>query len=139
MNQGLMLLPCFSLIVLTTFMLYMMFWSRRVAVKAGHVSAKYFKTFDNGETLPRQARQMDRSFHNLLESTPLFYFISLATMALNKVDMVFIMLAWTYVGFRLIQCVIHITNNKIIPRSTSFVFGWITMLIMGGRLALLAI
>nr|NLU60520.1 hypothetical protein [Pseudomonas sp. BIGb0427] len=48
------------------------------------LSAAYFKTYDTGEKLPRAVRQTERCFHNLLESTPPFYFLCVALISLAK-------------------------------------------------------
>lgn len=137
MNQGLLFYPCIAMIVLTAVALYLMFRGRTAAVKSGAVSAAYFKTYDTGETLPRQARQAERCFHNLLESTPPFYALCIAVIALQKVDLFFIAAGWSYVGLRMLQSYVHVTSNKIGPRSQLFFLSWVVILAMALRLGYL--
>lgn len=136
MNQGLMFYPSLALIFLTFFALLAMFRARNGAVKRGDISAAYFKTYDNGEKLPRKARQAERLFHNLQESTAIFYFLSAATIALAQVDMVFLVLAWSYVALRALQSVVHLTSNRLPARASLYALSWAVMLAFGIRLAL---
>jgi hypothetical protein len=135
MNQGLMFYPCLALIALTFIALVTMFKARQAALKSGDISAGYFKTYDNGEKLPRKARQAERLFHNLQESTPIFYFLCAATMALGLVDSAFLGLAWAYVVLRTLQSVVHLTTNKLQARASLYGVSWIVMLAIAIKLA----
>lgn len=135
MNQGLMFYPVLGMIVLTVIALYLMFRGRQNAVRAGAVSAAYFKTYDTGEKLPRAARQAERCYHNLLESTPPFYIVCVATIALAEVDVVFLALAWAYVLARSLQAAVHLTHNKLGMRSRLHMLSWIVLLVFAIRLA----
>ncbi|MGF6593914.1 MAPEG family protein [Pseudomonas sp. 2835] len=137
MNQGLMFYPALAMILLTVVVLYLMFRGRQSAVKSGALSTAYFKTYDTGEKLPRAVRQTERCFHNLLESTPPFYFLCVALISLAKVDWVFIGLAWAYVACRVLQSLVHVTNNKVGPRSKLFMLSWLVLLAMCVRLGFL--
>jgi hypothetical protein len=136
MQQGLLFLPCLALLLLTVLAMWLMLRGRRQAVQRGEISAAYFKTYDTGEKLPRRARQADRCYHNLIESTPPFYFVCAAAMALGKVDMILLVLAWAYVAMRALHSFVHLTSNKIGPRSISFGLGWALLLTMAVRVAL---
>lgn len=135
MNQGLMFYPCLALIALTFIALVTMFKARQAALRSGDISAGYFKTYDNGEKLPRKARQAERLFHNLQESTAIFYFLCAATMALGMVDAVYLALAWSYVGLRTFQSVVHLTTNKLPARASLYALSWVVMIAFVIRLA----
>lgn len=135
MQPGLLFFPCLALMLLTAYVLLAMLRARRRAVSAGEISAAYFKTYDTGEKLPRKARQAERNYHNLLESTPPFYFACAATMALNAVDAIALALAWGYVATRLVHAFVHLTSNKIRPRSMSFGLSWLLLLALALKLA----
>ena len=135
MNQGLMFYPCLALIALTFIALVTMFKARQAALRSGDISAGYFKTYDNGEKLPRRARQAERLFHNLQESTAIFYFLCAASMALGMVDGIFLALAWSYVGLRTLQSVVHLTTNKLPMRAGLYGLSWIVMLAFVIRMA----
>ena len=136
MQQGLLFFPCLALLLLTMTVMVAMLRGRRAAVQRGEISAAYFKTYDTGEKLPRKARQADRCYHNLIESTPPFYFVCAATMALGKVDMLVLAFAWAYVAIRVLHSFVHLTSNKIGPRSMSFAVGWALLLAIAIKLAL---
>jgi len=135
MNQGAIYYPCLALLSVTVIALYLMYRGRTAAVASGEVSSAYFKTYDTGEKLPRKARQAERCFHNLLESTPIFYFLCATTIALMKVDVVFVAMAWLYVICRALQSYVHLTTNKVGPRSQLFMVGWVVILAYSIRLA----
>lgn len=137
MNPALMFYPCLALLILTFLVMIKMFRGRQAAVRSGAVSAAYFKTYDTGETLPRAARQADRCYHNLLESAPPFYFISLALIALDRVDLAFLVLAWVYVLARVLQSIVHVGSNKIGPRAQLFGLAWLILIAMALRLGYL--
>ncbi|GAB4187345.1 MAG: MAPEG family protein [Wenzhouxiangellaceae bacterium] len=139
MNPGLMFLPCLAMLLLTAGVLFIMFRGRQRAVRAGEISAVYFKTYDTGETLPRKVKQADRCYHNLLESTPLFYMVCLAVMALGQTNIYFIAAAWVYVLIRLLQCYVHLTSNKIGPRSQLFMISWLLLIVMAIALAVFSV
>jgi hypothetical protein len=136
MQQGLLFFPCLALLLLTVTAMVAMFRGRRAAVQRGEISAAYFKTYDTGEKLPRKARQAERCYHNLIESTPPFYFVCAAAMALGKVDVFVLAFAWAYVAVRVLQSFVHLTSNKIGPRSISFAVAWALLLAMAIKLAL---
>lgn len=135
MKQGLLFYPCLAMLVMTALVMLVMFRARKAAVKSGDISTAYFKTYDNGERLPRKARQAERCFHNLLESTPVFYFVCVAVMALDKGDMAHLVFAWIYVLCRALQSTVHLTTNKLLPRASLYGVSWIAVLAIGIRLA----
>jgi hypothetical protein len=136
MQQSLLFLPCLALLLLTILVMWLMLRGRQQAVRRGEISAAYFKTYDTGEKLPRKARQADRCYHNLIESTPPFYFVCAVAMALGKVDMTLLVIAWAYVAMRALQSFVHLTSNKIGLRSISFGLAWVLLLVMAFRIAL---
>lgn len=135
MQAGLLFFPCLALILLTAFAMIAMLRGRRRAVAAGEISAVYFKTYDTGEKLPRRARQAERCYHNLLESLPPFYFVCAAAMALDAVGMTVLALAWAYVAMRVLHAFVHMTSNKIGPRSLSFAVSWLLLVALAATLA----
>ena len=135
MNQGFIFYPCLALLMITAVALYAMYKGRTAAVKSGDITPAYFKTYDTGDKLPRKARQAERCFHNLMESTPIFYFLCVTTIALGKVDAIFIGMAWLYVVCRALQSLVHLTSNKVGPRSQLFMVSWVVILAYSFRLA----
>ncbi|MDQ3287571.1 MAG: MAPEG family protein [Pseudomonadota bacterium] len=139
MNQGLLFYPVLAMIILKVVALYLMFRGRQGAVRSGAISAAYFKTYDTGEKLPRAARQAERCFHNLLESTPPFYFLCVAAISLAMVDLAFLVLAWAYVLCRGMQAAVHLTNNKLGMRAKLYMVGWIILLAFALRMGYLIV
>lgn len=53
---------------------------------------------------------------NLMEMPPLFYVAALAIMFTGKTDAIFLLLAWSYVAFRVGHGLVHLTINKVLVR-----------------------
>lgn len=62
----------------------------------------------------------NRNYMNLLELPMIFYVASLLIFVINKVDVVFIYLAWTYVMLRVIHSGIHLSYNNVLHRGLIF-------------------
>lgn len=134
MNQGLLFFPVLAIILLIVAVLVIMFRRRKSAVARGELTSAYFKTYDTVQVLPRDVRQAERCFLNLLEIAPIFFTICLFAVALGKVDLIFLILAWLYVAFRVLQSIVHITSNKLGPRSTLYSLGLLVILAFSLRL-----
>ncbi|MFM7085176.1 MAG: MAPEG family protein [Hyphomicrobium sp.] len=63
---------------------------------------------------------ISNAFHNQLEMPILFYSLVLAALLIKVVDESMVMLAWSYVGFRGLQALIHVTYNKILHRFLAY-------------------
>lgn len=62
----------------------------------------------------------NRNYMNLLEVPVLFYVVCLTLVAIAGVTPVAVMLAWAYVGLRLIHSAIHLTYNNVVHRVSVF-------------------
>ena len=134
MNQGLLFFPVLAIILLIASVLIIMFRRRTSAVARGDLTSAYYKTYDTVQVIPREVRQAERCFVNLLETTPIFFAICLFAVSLGKVDLIFLVMAWFYVACRLLQSIVHITSNKLGPRSQLYMLGWLIMLAFSFRL-----
>jgi hypothetical protein len=129
-NQNLIFIPCFSLVLLTGFVLTIMFKRRVSCIKGGVVDPSHYKTYDSGASEPRAVVQASRNFSNLFEAPTLFYMLCIFALTMKVVDQTLLYMAWTYVGLRMVHTVVHITSNKINPRLLSYAFSWIVVLVM---------
>ena len=60
------------------------------------------------------------NFADLLEMPVLFYVICLMLFVTNRVDELFLWLAWIYVALRALHTVVHLTYNNLTHRMTLF-------------------
>jgi len=128
--------PCFALLLLTAFVLIYMFLTRVNAVKNKIVKMSYFKTYNSiSENLPDQMLQASRNFSNLFEVPTLFYMVCLFITVLNQVDIIFVVLAWFYVFFRICHTYIHLSSNNVRIRMTFYALSWFVLVLMSIKLA----
>lgn len=136
MNQNLIYYPSFALLLLSFLVLLKLFLSRVKAVKEGKIDFRYFKTFAMKQTeIPHDIQQSTRNFINLFEVPTLFYMVSLFGLFTQRIDSLFLALAWMYVFLRYTHTYIHLTSNKIFQRMVVYGLSCIILLIMAVYLA----
>lgn len=113
------LAPMFALAALTFFVLAVIPLMRFRAAFAGKVVASDFKL---GESVrvPAEVSQPNRNYMNLLEVPVLFYVVCLTAYLSRSVDQTLLVLAWLYVGLRVVHSAIHITYNNVFHRLIFF-------------------
>lgn len=74
---------------------------------------------------------------NLMEMPPFFYIVALAIIVTQHTDRIFLMLAWSYFGFRVGHGLVHLTVNKVPPRFLFFILSNGVLLAMWVRLGVL--
>jgi len=119
--------PMFALVLLTAVVLTVLFRSRVRAVRAGRISAKFFRIYQ-GETEPEETAKPARHFSNLFEAPTLFYAGCLAAMVTGDSGMVVQILAWAYVLARALHAYIHLGQNRLGRRINAYFAGWIALL-----------
>tara|TARA_Y100000817_G_scaffold306572_1_gene291920 strand:+ start:171 stop:593 length:423 start_codon:yes stop_codon:yes gene_type:complete len=128
-------LPLFAMILWTFAAAVYVLRIRTLSVKSGKVSFKYFKTYDS-EVPPREIAQTNRHITNLFEVPVLFYAVCAVVLASNYESILILVLAWGFVASRVAHSIIHLGQNKILPRMITFFVGvlivlgmWIELLI----------
>jgi hypothetical protein len=76
-----------------------------------------------------RAQQFAFSFSNQFELPVLFYVLTILSIVTRHADLVFVVLAWIFVIFRVLQALVHVTNNNVRFRGLYY---------FGGALALVA-
>ncbi len=136
MNQSLIFIPCFTLIIITYAIILTMFFKRKKAILNGKIDFRHFKTYDFSNEVPKELRQIERHVTNLFEAPLIFYIVCLFGLVLRGVDCTFLTLAWSYVGIRLVHTFIHLTSNKILIRAGAYGLSWLVIIIMGIKLTI---
>lgn len=130
--------PMFAMVLLTAGVLAVLFRSRVRAVRAGELSASFFRTFQGGQE-PDYAVKPARHFTNLFEAPTLFYAACLAAMVTGVADPVLNALAWCYVAARLAHAYIHLGANRVRYRIRAYFASWLVLVAMwiylAGRVA----
>lgn len=119
--------PMFALVVLTATVLVILFRSRVRAVRAGKVSARYFRIYQ-GEVEPEETAKPARHFSNLFEAPVLFYAACLAAMVTHDTGGLALVLAWLYVAARAAHAYIHLRRNRLGRRINAYFAGWLVLM-----------
>ncbi|MCF7518073.1 MAPEG family protein [Pseudoalteromonas sp. L21] len=116
--------------VLLTFSIMVIMGRRRfTAVRNKVIKMQDFLTMELDKA-GSEVRVADRNFINQFEMPILFFIACLTALQVHAAGFVFVILAWLYVGLRLLHSVIHLTTNTLKLRYYSFVVSSFVMLIM---------
>ena len=96
------------------------------AAFAGKVRAEDFRLGES-QRVPANVSLPNRNYMNLLEIPVLFYVICFIAFLSDTVDKTLVLLAWTFVGLRVLHTVVHITYNNVFHRLTLFASGVIVL------------
>lgn len=113
------LVPVFVLVALTLGAGAALGFVRAAAVRRGDVKLKDVAL--RQDLWPDRVRQIGASYHNQLETPPLFYVLVAFAVALNEIDAVFVALEWAYVAARVVHAYVHLTSNYVPARFFAFV------------------
>lgn len=120
------LYPLFALVALTFYVGIQMVRSRFAAVKAGQVSAQFFKLHQGQQ--PEHLLKLSKNFDNLLATPMLFYVVCTLTYVTGSTNLLAVALAWAYVVSRCAHTWIHIGSNRLFYRMHSFLVSVLILL-----------
>ena len=118
MSAEMILLPLFVEVILTFALL---FWL--APLRAGDFSSGRVREEDIALRQPnwsKPALQVQYSFSNQFELPVLFYVLTILAYVTHHAGTLFVVLAWVFVIFRLLQAYVHVTNNKVRLRGIFF-------------------
>ena len=127
MTVEMILLPLFVEVILTFALL---FW-------LGPLRARDFRSGLQEEDIAlrqpnwsKPALQVQYSFSNQFELPVLFYVLTILAYITHHAGVLFVVLAWVFVIFRLFQAYVHVTNNKVRLRGMFFGVSAVALAIM---------
>ncbi len=122
------LLPLFVQVALTFGLL---FWSGALRTRAIRTGAVEPERIALREPMwPARTAQVAYSFSNQLELPVLFYVLVGLLIELRHADLLFVVLAWLFVLFRLLHAGVHVTRNVVTWRGPIFGIGAVILLVM---------
>jgi hypothetical protein len=136
MNPELILVPLAGMMLLTLAVWLLMFRRRIPAIRALGVMPQ---TRADLERLPAPAVNASNNLQNLFELPVVFYACVLALHQLNRVDVLHVVCAFGFLGFRVAHSVIHCTYNDVMHRFAVYAVAGVFLWIMVVRLALAAV
>jgi hypothetical protein len=121
------LLPLFVEVLLTFGLMFGMMYHRTGALQRREI---HFRDIALREpNWPVRATQFAYAFSNQFELPGLFYVLTILAIITHHADLVFVVLAWIFVIFRLLQALVHVTSNNVRFRGL-FYFGSALVLVV---------
>lgn len=111
----------------------LMLLSRVRSIQNGQVKIKYFRVYQGSE-LPDRIAVIGRHYDNQFQVPVLFLATCACFIALNKADVLSLILAWTFVITRIIHSFIHLGKNNVAQRAAAFAAGWVVIMLMWAQL-----
>lgn len=79
---------------------------------------------------PKRANQFAYAFSNNFELPVLFYVLTILAIITRHADLLFVVLAWIFVLFRVLQAYIHVTSNNVRLRGSYYGLGALVLVVM---------
>ncbi len=139
-QPDLILLPVISLVLWTLVMQGWLLAARIPAMRdARLVPNDARRPSDLAARLPEKSQWPADNYNHLLEQPTIFYAVALALAVAHLGDGFNLILAWCYVGSRVVHSIIQATLNEVMPRLCVFAFGTLCIfgLIVNGLTALI--
>jgi hypothetical protein len=133
MSETAIFLPVAVLALWTLLVLGLVPIRRFTAAFVKKVTAEDFR-FGESASVPGEVTIANRAWMNLLEAPLLFYIACLIWFLIGRVDNGVIMLAWSYVGLRIIHTLVHVTYNRVFHRLIAFALSSVVLITLWIRL-----
>ena len=122
------LLPLFVQVALTFALMLGMMYLRMSSLLRG-------ETRDTDIALrepnwPRRSTQFAYAFGNQFEIPVLFYVLTILEVITRHADFLFVVMAWIFVVFRILQALVYVTSNNVRQRGAFFGVSALLLLIM---------
>jgi len=126
MNEKMIFLPVLIHILLTLSVFIALASAKKKALQEGGVNEDRRGLFD--DAWPNKVIQINNNIRNQFELPILFYILVMMLWQLGGVNSVAIVLAWLFVGSRVLHAYIHTGTNYVPLRRRIFTFGALMVL-----------
>jgi hypothetical protein len=127
MSVEMILLPLFVEVILTFALL---FWLAPLRARDFRSGLREEDIALRQPNWSKPALQVQYSFSNQFELPVLFYVLTILAYVTHHAGTLFVVLAWVFVIFRLLQAYVHVTNNKVRLRGAFFIVSALALAIM---------
>ena len=128
MSMQFVLLPLFVEVLLTFGVMFGMMYFRTSTLRRGETRLADISLRE--PNWPRRATQFGYAFANQFELPVLFYVLTILVIITRHADLLFVLLAWIFVLMRVLQAVVHVTNNNVRMRGAYYGVGSLILFIM---------
>ncbi len=123
-----LLLPLFVEVLLTFVLMLGMMVLRTSSLRRGETQFEQIALRE--PNWPTRANQFAYAFGNQFELPVLFYVLTILSLITRHADIVFVVLAWIFVAFRILQAWMHVTSNNVRWRGGFYGVGALVLLAM---------
>jgi hypothetical protein len=127
------LTPILALIAWTFVLWFWMYATRIPAMRAAGLDPWQVSRKQDMDVLPQSVQQIRDNYHHLHEQPTVFYALALYSHVAGTADATNVMLAWSYVGLRILHSLIQCTHNFIPLRFTVFALASLVIMAMTAR------
>jgi len=123
-----LLYPVMAQLLLTFVMMLLTGMVRSAALRRRRVRLSEIAL--SGEAWPDDVKKISNNMHNQFETPILFYALCGVAIAVGASGLLITLLAWAYVGSRVVHTAIHVTTNRVQHRFFVFAFGVAVLMVM---------
>jgi hypothetical protein len=128
MSLAAVLLPLFVEVVLTFGLLLWMWMLRNADYGSGAVKPQEIALRE--PKWPAHTTQVANSFSNQFELPVLFYVLTILEWGTRHAGVLFVVLAWVFVIFRVLQAYVHVTSNSVRLRGGFYSVAAVALMVM---------
>lgn len=133
MDQSLIFLPFFTMMLLTILVWIYMYAKRIPFIMQNEFDFGEMKPGEFASLSPPEVNNPSDNLKNLFEVPMLFYVMCLFFYMTEQVDGFLLMHAWGYVAFRVAHSVVHCTFNHVMLRFWLYCLSCVVLFFMIGR------
>jgi hypothetical protein len=122
------LLPLFVEVMLTFGLMLGMMYHRTSSLRRGETRLSDIAMRE--PNWPKRASLFAYAFSNQFELPVLFYVLTILEIITRHADLIFILLAWIFVLLRIVQALVHVTDNNVLRRGAIYGVGAIVLMVM---------
>lgn len=116
MNQTAIFGPFLVMMALTSVVWFYMYARRIPFLNSVEIEPDDLTAAKLAEISPPAVANPSDNLKNLFEMPVLFYALALYLFAVNQVDLIYLIAAWVFVGFRVVHSAVHCTVNTVLVR-----------------------
>ena len=122
------LLPLFVEVALTFALWFWMSYNRVTLIRSRQVHPRDVALRE--PNWPKHVLQVNNAAHNQLEMPVLFYVLTILAIVTRHADLLFVVLAWAFVAFRILHAYVHVTSNRVSLRGPLFGMSLLILFVM---------
>lgn len=130
MDASAILLPVFSMGVLTLVMTVWMVATRLPAMTAAGLEAQDARDTSVLKSLPPNVSSIADNYNHLFEQPTMFYAVAISIAVLGHTDAMHVGCAWLFTACRIAHSLVQATINIVMIRFTLFMTAWVAVGIM---------